>query len=656
MRRWPLLLVVVLGLILACSKKTSPPTAPNNPAPNPVCSLSPTTLGFGTVAVGSSADLSFTLTNTGTGTLSGTVTDTCGGVQLVGSGSYSLGAGQSAAFTIRFAPTTAKAYSCPVTVGSCALTATGTGVLPPGSCRVTPTSLDFGTVPVGQTVDRVFHIVNTGASTLGGTVSTGCDGYSIPDQSSYSLSPGDSTSFVVRLSPTHGGSEGCTVMTGSGACSNVTCTATGQEVCAVSPTSLDFGLVASGSTVHRSFTIRNPGTAVLTGIVGTDGTCPYFDIGGVLIPYALSSQESLVVNVAFKPFGGEGVFGCTILTGNPGCPSVTCSGAAEFPCNCSVQPTTFPFGDVIVGQQAVRTFTISTGGETAIGGVISVVGEGYLLSTPQNPNLTSQSLGYVVNANTSQAFNVVFAPQTLGIHAATVAISQTLCTRIGTACDTLRCTGTGITTPPPPVCAVSSTNISFGTYYAPQVKDTTLTLTNTGGSTLSGSIYFRDSSAAPFSLVGSTGYSLGAGQSQDFTVRFTAPNVQPGHTESDVRTIDLGTACAAVSPVTVQATAIPTPPICQVTPATLDFGSVPAGQTKDLVLTVKNIGGGTLSGSAIPGCPQDFNFIGATSYALGAGQSASFTVRFTPGAVGNFQCYVSVGFSCPSVVTKGTGS
>jgi hypothetical protein len=121
--------------------------------------------------------------------------------------------------------------------------------------------------------------------------------------------------------------------------------------------------------------------------------------------------------------------------------------------------------------------------------------------------------------------------------------------------DYVICRGVGVGGSP--TCQVSSTSIIVGTLHAGQVKDTTFTLTNIGPGTMSGSIRFIDSVPAPFSIVGTTTYSLGAGQSQVITVRYTAPSVAPGHTVSDARQIDLGSPCEGLGYLTVQGTAIP---------------------------------------------------------------------------------------------------
>jgi hypothetical protein len=296
----------------------------------------------------------------------------------------------------------------------------------------------------------------------------------------------------------------------------------------------------------------------MTGLVGTDGTCEGFAVEGAPVSFNLTPGQSIPITVDFRPFGGEGVFGCTVIIRgtNVGCPSVTCVGVAQIPCNCAVQPTRFDFGDAIVGGQYVRQFTISAGGETAIGGVMTVVGSGYLLSTQANPNLFSSTLGYSVNAGSTSVFNLIFQPPALGVASAVVAISQTLCTRIGTPCDTLHCTGNGVPIPPPPACAVSTTFLDLGLVHANQAKDSTFTITNTGGGTLSGALSWAGGHF-PFSFVGATNYSLGAGQSASFTVRFLSQPVDPGHTVTYVAAINLGTPCAGLGTLTVEAASVP---------------------------------------------------------------------------------------------------
>ena len=84
-----------------------------------------------------------------------------------------------------------------------------------------------------------------------------------------------------------------------------------------------------------------------------------------------------------------------------------------------------------------------------------------------------------------------------------------------------------------------------------------------------------------------------------------------------------------------------TNPIIQVTPSSLSFGYVPVGspKPKDLTLTVKNAGGGTLTGNATTTDP--FSIVSGGSYSLGAGESRVVTVRYQPTVQGKHTGIVS---------------
>src|SRR5215472_6716826 len=60
-------------------------------------------------------------------------------------------------------------------------------------------------------------------------------------------------------------------------------------------------------------------------------------------------------------------------------------------------------------------------------------------------------------------------------------------------------------------------------------------------------------------------------------------------------------------------------PVITVNPAALDFGTVGIGQTNRLVLTVKNVGAGTLVGQATVVQPP-FSVLSGGSYSLAANQ------------------------------------
>ena len=641
-----IVLVAISGAVafISCSQKTSSPTKPADPSP--ACALRHTSLGFGDVLVGSSIDRQFTLTNSGGGTLSGTVTDTSAVYSIVGTSAFSLTAGQAMTFTVRFTPSHPGARNCTLQLGTgCVVACSGTGTAPPIlDCEVTPTSIDFGVVTLGQVVDRTFTLKNLSTATMTGTVSGTTSVFTVPGATSYSLAPGETATFIVRFSSSQPGPFSADIQTGQPGCPTVSCAATAQTVCAVSTDNLDFGLVASGTLTKKSFTITNVGSAVLTGVVGTAGTCDGLAVEGAPVNFNLAPGQSTTITVDFAPFGGEGVFGCTVRVVGTGvsCPDVNCTGVAQFPCNCSVGPTSIDFGDVIIGSQYSRQFTISAGGETAIGGVISVLGSGFVLSTISNPNILSTSLGYAVDGGSSQAFNLVYQPQVLGPTSASLAISQTLCTRIGSPCDTIRCRGNGITTPS---CAVSTTTLDFGSVDVGQTRDLSLVVTNTGAGQLSGAA--GPSPCPEFAFQGPTTYSLSVGQSATLTLRYI-PRVA-GQTTT-CSPIPIGSVCQALTAVG----AAIGPPTCALSTTSLDFGSVTVGQSKDLTFDISNSGGGTLCGTVTEIAPA-LSIVQNASYCITAPAFVRVTVRFTPTAPGSIFADINAGNGCPRLTARGIG-
>jgi hypothetical protein len=73
---------------------------------NAIISVSPGTLNYGSVAVGTSSNLTVTVKNVGGGTLAGTATVSAP-FSVVAGGTYSLGGNQSQTVTVRFSPTSA---------------------------------------------------------------------------------------------------------------------------------------------------------------------------------------------------------------------------------------------------------------------------------------------------------------------------------------------------------------------------------------------------------------------------------------------------------------------------------------------------------------------------------------------------------------------
>ena len=94
-------------------------------------------------------------------------------------------------------------------------------------CQVNPTSLDFGTVCVGDYEDRSFTITNVGVCPLTGDVIEVWPHYSIiSGGGAYNLGPGQTKTVTVRFQPTSAGTKDGVIGTDAG-CPQVICTGVG---------------------------------------------------------------------------------------------------------------------------------------------------------------------------------------------------------------------------------------------------------------------------------------------------------------------------------------------------------------------------------------------------------------------------------------------
>jgi len=87
--------------------------------PDPACDVDPETLDYGTVVVGSHSDRTFVVTNTGGGTLSGSLSESCDDYSIIsGAGAYDLGSGEWLVATVRYEPSSVGPHNCTIDTGS----------------------------------------------------------------------------------------------------------------------------------------------------------------------------------------------------------------------------------------------------------------------------------------------------------------------------------------------------------------------------------------------------------------------------------------------------------------------------------------------------------------------------------------------------------
>lgn len=391
---------------------------------------SPTSIDFGTVAVGSSQTKTVTLTSSG----SVSVTSS----PLTGSSFFSVtgltppptvGSSSPVTLSVTFAPQAAGVVNATLTINSNAtngavmITLTGTGSTPATpTLSVSPAAIAFGSVTVGNTVSQpaTMTALNGGLTVNSASISdpeVTLSGIGFP----FVLSAANqSAPYTVLFHPTSANSNFSATITFSttGTPNTTTQTVTAAATnpppggLVVVPASLNFGNVTLGTnkTITGVFLQATNG-AVTVQSVGVNG--PY-TVSTITLPQTLPSNTIITFNVTFTPTSvGSQPGNITFLSNASNSPTnIPLTGAGASVPTLTVAPPTINFGSTAVGQSASQS-----GSLTAAGGNITVSS-----ATPSDPQLTVSGLTFpqTVNNNTSVPFTVTYVPTTAGTFNATI--------------------------------------------------------------------------------------------------------------------------------------------------------------------------------------------------------------------------------------------
>jgi len=483
--------------------------------------VSPQSVSFGNVPVGSNGSQTVSLLNTGNGPVNVSQATMAGnGFGMSGLAvPMTLGPGQSTAFTVSFAPAGAGSASGNISVVSNAANSvstvalSGMGVQPQISAA--PGSVSFGTVTVGQTSSQAVTLTNAGGAPLNITQLAGpgtgfsLTGLALP----LTLAPGKSTAFTVSFTPTSGASSSSSLMLMSNAPTSPTTIplsgAGSAQVLQLTPstTALSFGNQTLNASATQSVTLTNTGnSAVSISQVNVAGTG--FSLNGSAPLVTLSAGQAASFSVTFTPtVAGNATGSASVVSTAANSPlSISLAGVGVQP-QISVVPGSVSFGTVTVGQTNSQTITLSNPG-TANLTVTQSAGPG------TGFGLTGLALPLTLAPGKSTAFTVSFTP-TSGTNSSS---SLTLISNAPNSPTTIPLSGTGLA----PVLQLtpSTTSLSFGSQALNASTTQSVTLTNTGNAAVS--ISQVNVTGTGFTLSGSAPLvTLSAGQAVSFSVTFT---------------------------------------------------------------------------------------------------------------------------------------
>jgi Abnormal spindle-like microcephaly-assoc'd, ASPM-SPD-2-Hydin len=503
-----------------------------------------------------------------------------------------------------------------------------------GQLAVNPSPETFGSVQLGNSMSKSAVLSNTGNSSLTisqATVSgTGfsLSGLSMP----LTLAPGQAVSVTTTFAPQSSGSTSGslswtysiqkTKLHGKGFPSSIstvttslsgTGTTPGQLI--ANPTSLNFANVQVGSSQTQSATLTNSGGSSLT-VSQATLTGSSFTLSGLTLPLTLGAGQSVTFSVVFAPQSAGTLSGNVAFTSDGSNPTMNLplSGTGVTQGMLTSNPTSLAFGNVQVGNNTSLPETLTNTGVSSLTiSAATASGSGF--------SLNGLSLPLTLTASQSTSFTVLFSPTASGAANGSVSITSN-----GSNPNlSIPLSGTGVT---PGALAANPTTVAFGNVQVGNSANLSETLTNTGGSSVT--ISQVSSSAAAFSISGLTlPLTLTPNQSVTFTASFTP--ISAGAASGSLSVASN----ASNSPLSIALSGTGTAAgTLAVSPTSLSFGSVTVGSSSALNGSLTASGASvTVSSASLNN--SEFVLSGISlPVTLPAGQSATFTVTFTPSVSG----------------------
>ena len=619
----------------------------------PQLTMSPASVSYGNVSVGGSATQTITLTNSGNATLTVSQASASGTGFSVSGASWpmTINAGSSASFAAVFAPTSSGAATGSISVvsnapGSPALIAlSGTGVQ--GQLGASPSSVSFGSVNVGSSGSQTVTLTNSGTASLTiSQASAAGTGFSVSGITTpLTLGAGQSTSFTAKFSPTSAGSvSGSVSIVNNGPNSPITValngsgTATAPQL-SISPASVSYGNVAVGSSVPQTITLTNSGNGTLT-VTQASASGTGFSVGGASLPMTIGAGSSGSFSAVFAPTSAGAATGSvSIISDAPGSPAAIALSGTGVQGQLGASPSSVNFGSVNVGSSGSQTVTLTNSGSASLTiAQATASGAGFSVSGISTP--------LTLGAGQSTSFVAKFSPTSAGSVSGSVSLSN----NGPNSPVTVALTGSGNATAPQ--LTISPASVSYGSVAVGSSAPQTITLTNSGNAPLT--VAQATASGAGFSVSGASWpMTINAGSNASFTATF-APTTAGAATGS-ISVVSN----APGSPAAIGLSGTGVQGQLGASPSSVSFGSITVGSSGSQAVTLTNSGTASLTISQAIASGTGFSVSGiSTPLTLGAGQSTSFTAKFSPTSAGTVSGSVSLTNNGPNspVTVALTGS
>lgn len=633
--------------------------------------LTPPQADFGSVATNKTADLPFTLTNTGD-TASGTPTLNIGGTnfgrfEIQGTPCNApLAGGDSCTITVRFSPNAEQSFSAVLEAdaspgGSDTSNLVGEGISP-AALGVSPSTHDFEDTVEDQTsAYQLVTVTNNGDETTG-ALTVGLGGMN-PGQfevgtdncSGATLALADDCTVEVRFAPTTPGtmSASLTISGTPGGAPSVALSGEALEKLIITelpnnnPPPVDFGDLQVGQTPTRTLVVSNPSassldrTIALLDIIGTDEadfTILAAGTGDCVVGTNLMPGASCTVDIEFTASGAAGERDADFRVTADGGTDVLAHLDANVLGPLVISPDPLAFGEVVIeAADSTKVFTVTNMSASNLGPISTE-----FTTADDFAIVTDTCVGEILEAfgsgTESCTITVKFYPLSNTSQSGTITVTESS----GPNSDSAAFTGLGRFEADLDEPTVGEHD--FGPVIATTFEDHTFTFTNNGDETAAiTSVALTGDGAYAIRATPSTcddaDKTVAAGASCDVVVRFApSQSASLGTKNTNLAVSFDGTSLTGMSE-SVDITGESTSQL-EITPDPHDFDPVvEGGQGQSVTFTVRNNGAAAANAVSISHSdPQNaFSITSNNCINLaGNGGECEVGVRFEPPTEGEF--------------------
>lgn len=306
--------------------------------------VSPSSINFGDVPVGTSKTVVLTITNTGAvQSMVMSVTSSIPEVTTNFVGEVPLNPGEIMTLMVTFTPTARGNYSGELVIASndpanpyVVVTFTGTSSYATG-IDVSPTSIDFGTIPVGTSKEEVVRVGNKGSSNLNVTITVTAGTPFSVSKESFTLRPGQVETIIVTFNPTQRGvyTGALTVFSDDKNTPKVVVSLrgnTGAEFgLAFFPTIMNFGYVELNTSYERMLRLYNVSSNIIhvsLSIQNISGSAFSFP-SSLITSFSMIPGEMRQIPVKFTPTAIFNYSGLLYIATNTGTASISLLGTGS---------------------------------------------------------------------------------------------------------------------------------------------------------------------------------------------------------------------------------------------------------------------------------------------------------------------------------------